>query len=401
MIKANSQGEVQGTFTVPANIPSGTKLVRFLGKGGSMGEATYTGSGQIRVETVRRVNTLIAQRIDPLAQTFTLEQNRHIAAIDLWFTAKGSSPVRLQIRETTTGLPDQQILVEVSKESDAILLDGATTRFEFPPVFLNADQEYAIVVLTDDAEHELAIAELGKFDPNNGWVVSQPYQVGVLLSSSNASSWTPHQNMDMAFRLYAAKFNETTRVVPLGEVNADNISDWLPLAVVERPGSETDLRFRFKLAEQSGPYYTSQEWEPLNLSENLTGQLAIEAVLTGSDTLSPVLYPGVQAALGQVQQTADYITREIACNSITNSETKLSVVFEANLPGQSSVEIFAEINDSWIAVPFDSGSEVGDGWESRKFVLAGIESTQLRVKLVLKGNAKDRPRVRALRILTT
>ncbi|MFP3030850.1 MAG: hypothetical protein ACEY3M_06775, partial [Wolbachia sp.] len=39
---------------------------------------------------------------------------------------------------------------------------------------------------------------------------------GVLLSSSNASTWTPHQNLDLTFRLLAAKFSEVSHVVDLG-----------------------------------------------------------------------------------------------------------------------------------------------------------------------------------------
>ena len=89
MIKANQQGEVTGRFTIPSNIPAGRKRVEFTGAGKSNGSAVYTGSGTIRVETMRQVNTLITQRYDPLAQTFTLEQNRFIAAVDLWFKAKG------------------------------------------------------------------------------------------------------------------------------------------------------------------------------------------------------------------------------------------------------------------------------------------------------------------------
>lgn len=59
---------------------------------------------------------------------------------------------------------------------------------------LQAKREYAVVVLCDDATTALYVAELGKQDPTRGYVTSQPYQVGVLLSSSNASTWTAHQD---------------------------------------------------------------------------------------------------------------------------------------------------------------------------------------------------------------
>lgn len=399
MVQADSEGIVRGSFTVPSGVPSGTKSVSFLGSGGSFGEANYTGSGRIQVATMRRVRTFTSwrQRWDPLAQTFTLPQSRHIAGVDLWFTTKGEKIIRVQIRETATGLPNQEVIAEATLNSSDILLNGQSTRFEFAPVFLNADQEYAIVVLTDDADYEISVAELGKYDATQGWVTSQPYQVGVLLSSSNASTWTPHQSMDMTFRLLAAKFDDTPLLLPLGEMDVTEMSNWLPLATVERPGSETDLRFEFTPQGENQPVYTCQEGEPISLPANITGKLNVQARLTGTSNLSPVLYPGVQAASGTLTQSADYITREIPCGN----DAKVTTVFEAFIPGQAKVDVFAELNDEWQQMTIDSGSAVGDNWQSLKFITSEISSDNIRIKLVLSGSAKDRPRVRDLRVMTT
>ncbi|WP_281559426.1 hypothetical protein [Thalassomonas sp. RHCl1] len=399
MVQADSNGVVRGSFTVPSGVPSGTKSVTFSGDGGSFGEASYTGSGRIQVATMRRVRTINTwrQRWDPLAQTFTLPQSRHIAGVDLWFTTLGEDTVRVQIRETATGLPNQEVLAEATLTKDDILLNGQSTRFEFAPVFLNADQEYAIVVLTDDADYEVSVAELGKYDKEEGWVTSQPYQVGVLLSSSNASTWTPHQSMDLTFRLLAAKFDETSMVLPLGEMEVADMSNWLPLGTVERPGTETDLRFEFTPQGENQPVYTCQEGEPVNLSANFTGKLDVQARLTGTETLSPVLYPGVQAASGTLAQTADYITRAITCGA----NKKVTVVFESFVPGLASVDVFAELNGEWQQMTVNSASAVGDEWQSLKFIFDDVTSDTVRVKLVLTGSAQDRPRVRDLRVMTT
>ena len=206
MIKADENGVVRGSFTVPANMPVGTKDVEFIGRDGSYGSAHYTGRNTIETRELRRITTITTLRSDPLAQTFTLDSGRHIAALDLWFRQKGDSQVRVQIRETQLGIPNQTVLTEASLEPSQINLSGTATRFEFQPVYLNAGQEYALVLLTDDGVHEVAIAELGKYDASHGWVTSQPYQVGVLLSSSNAQTWTPHQDRDLSFTLHAARF---------------------------------------------------------------------------------------------------------------------------------------------------------------------------------------------------
>ena len=399
MVQADSNGVVRGSFTVPSGVPAGTKSVTFRGEGGSFGEASYTGSGRIQVATMRRVRTITSwrQRWDPLAQTFTLPQSRHIGGVDLWFVTRGEQTVRVQIRETATGLPNQEVLAEATLNSEDILLDGQVTRFEFAPVFLNADQEYAIVVLTDDADYEVSVAELGKYDKNLGWVTSQPYQVGVLLSSSNASTWTPHQSMDLTFRLLAAKFDETSMVLPLGEMDVSEMSNWMPLGTVERPGTQTDLRFEFTPQGDNQPVYTCQEGEPVNLSANFTGKLDVQARLIGTETQSPVLYPGVQAASGTLAQSADYITRAITCGA----NKKVTVVFESFVPGQARVDVFAELNGEWQQMTVDSGSAVGEDWQSLKFILDDVTSDTVRVKLVLNGSAQDRPRVRELRVMTT
>ena len=95
----------------------------------------------------------------------------------------------------------------------------------------------AIVVLTDDANHAVSVAELGKYDPRTGWVTAQPYQIGVLLSSSNGITWTPHQTQDLTFRLLGCRFTQTSKTVSLGQYTVTNLSDVMALAGVELDGS--------------------------------------------------------------------------------------------------------------------------------------------------------------------
>ena len=52
-------------------------------------------------------------RWDPLAQTFSFTENRIISAIGLFFTRKdASTPVTVQIRGVTTGLPNESVLAQ-------------------------------------------------------------------------------------------------------------------------------------------------------------------------------------------------------------------------------------------------------------------------------------------------
>lgn len=95
---ADGNGTLDGSFRIPANVPSGAKAVTFTGKGGSRASAVFVGQGQLTVNTLRQVNTITTIWVDPLAQTFVLDKATQLAGVDLWFTAKGGD-ARLQIRD--------------------------------------------------------------------------------------------------------------------------------------------------------------------------------------------------------------------------------------------------------------------------------------------------------------
>ncbi|MBF0454938.1 MAG: DUF4815 domain-containing protein [Magnetococcales bacterium] len=399
IVPTDTDGKLSGQFTVPAGIPAGSKSVEFIGAGGGFGDATYTGRGEITTQEMRRVVTQVTQRwnaVDPLAQTFVLNEGRHIGGVDVQFETIGTTPVRAQIRETTVGMPNQEILAAGEILATDITLVG-TTRITWEPVWLEGGREYALVLLTDDGDHAVAIAQLGKYDAARAtWITSQPYQVGVLLSSSNASTWTPHQDMDLFFTLLGAKFSQASRTIDLGEIDADQVSDLLTLAGVELTGPDTEITLTLNNAD--GEAVRAQAGEPINLSQRLAGSYALKAELSGSDWRSPVLYPGVQAVLGNLSESADYISRAIPCGA----DRTISFTCEAWLPGQSGLAVSIQAADSsWVPVLLDSSMPVGENWEERRFILTGHTATETRAKVVLSGTALDRPRARNFRLVVT
>lgn len=404
---ADDSGKIKGKSTVPSNVPVGTKLVQFIGNKGNDGEATYTGRGIITTEERRRVTvitdirrnetTVVLTRFDPLAQTFTLSESRHIGGIDLWFSNRGAKRVVVQIRDTSLGMPTQTVLAEGSIMPTSINTNGTATRLTWQPVWCEAGHEYAIVLLTDDADAAVRVAELGKYDATHArWVTSQPYQVGVLISSSNASTWTPHQNRDLTFRLLGARFTENTRTVDLGSVTATSISDLIALANVERVASDTDVQFT--LTEQDGTEHKLSDDLPIALRARVTGPLSVKALLSGSALRSPVLYPGIQIVLGNMSETADYVTRAITADS----NSKVSITYEALMTGTADVKVYIQKADgTWQLVDLTNGKAVGDSWVERTHIISSFSATETRVKLVLSGNILYRPKVRSLRVVIT
>lgn len=399
-LTANAAGEVTGKFTIPANVPAGSKAVAVTGAGGSHGVATFTGRGTITTEERRTITTVTNTMFtfDPLAQTFTLNEARHIGGVDLWFTAAGTDDVIVQIRDTSNGVPNRTTLAEKRVKPANITVGGNATRVAFDaPVWLDSGHEYAIVLLTDSATAAVSVAELGKFDASaQKWITAQAYQVGVLLSSSNASAWTAHQEKDLAFRLLGAKFTATTKSVALGNVPVTNASDILALFNLEVPATGT--KAELVATAPGGASYRMSPGQPINLPAKITGNVALSLELTGTQKASPVVYPGLQFAAGTLEETATYVTRQFT----NGSNGRISVTFEVLNPGASDVAVAVQKTDgTWQNLTLTSGSQVGDGWVERRYVLTGFTAISTRVKLTLTGTAAARPRVRKLRAIAT
>lgn len=226
-LTANAAGQITGSITIPANVPVGTKRVTFTGGQGSFGAARFIGTGTILTRTQRELTTIETRYFDPLAQTFRLDQGRYVTGVEFKFTAIGNTANRvfLEIRETELGLPNDTTIAEGVLLGTAITTNGWTKINLKRPVFLSEGVEYAMVLLTDDALHAVGLAELGRLDATSGaFVTSQPYTIGTLLKSSNASTWTPVQEADLTFRMYGARFTSTSRTVNLGTIRGATVS---------------------------------------------------------------------------------------------------------------------------------------------------------------------------------
>lgn len=455
-LAANASGVLTGTFTIPTGIPAGNKLIAVVGRGGAYGEATFSGQGTLERQTWQQRTTvtttwqsppppvsapvlgptqavfgptsngtmnpgaitddglLALLRItgnggdgagvnstDPLAQTFILRDNTQITAVDLWFVSASTTPTRIQIRETSTGLPNSQIVAESTVLPSAIVVGGNSTRINFAaPVLLLGGVEYALVVLCDDPVGGLAVAELGKFDSvAQQWITSQPYTVGVLLSSSNASTWTPHQDRDMAFRLLRANYTSTSRNINLGTAAVTAATDLILMSFAERPASATGVDYVLTLPDAST--LTVTDGQAIQLPAAITGNIGVTARLTGTAEFSPVLTPGTQIVAGQVSLTADYVSRAVPAGS----SSTIKVIYEAVVPSGATVAVQykgIDIPDTWSSnIAVASTRPVDDGFVEFIHTVTGVNETAAQIKLILNGTAAARPRIRDLRVIVT
>ena len=155
----------------------------------------------------------------PLAQTFGISEDSgdgiFLTKLDLFFGAKSSTaPFTVEIREVENGTPT---LVRVpygivTKQASTININASTptvTTFTFPtPVFLQNNREYAMVLKPggDSQDYSVWTASLGDTDVATNETVYKVPAAGVMLTSSNDETWTPHQKEDLKYKLYRANF---------------------------------------------------------------------------------------------------------------------------------------------------------------------------------------------------
>jgi len=393
-LAANAQGLLQGKFTIPANVPAGTKEVTLTGSGGNHATALFTGQGTLVQRELQQVTKYWYQAfVDPLAQTLTLSTTTHLTGVDLQFVAKGTSTVLVQLREAENGFPTPRILVEKRLQPADILLVGRT-RVTWSPVLAEAGREYCLVLLCDDASTAVAVAELGKWDTTAGRIVtSQPYQVGVLLSSSNASTWTAHQDRDLTFELLAADYSQTESLIDLGTVDVVDATDLLVQACVHQPSAASSCVFRLTLDNAS--VIEAAPGQVVTLAARYTGHVQVSARLRGAGSLGAILEPGIQLVVGSLQTAGSYISPLVNAGG----QVSVRVVLEADLPAGSSLTLHAQNQaaGAWTPVPFVSSSPQTAGVMELVYQLDNYAAEKARLRLSLTGTHVARPAITNLR----
>jgi hypothetical protein len=405
---ADAQGRLRGIFTIPANIPVGAKTVILTGAGGTLALGSYVGSGKITTQVMRLVTTDTylethwTPRSDPLAQTFVLSEAKHIAGVDIWFTAIGdrNQPCIVQIRECSLGLPTRSVIAELKLDMRTVET-GRWTHVPFvvpSPTVLDA--EYAIVVLTDDASHALAIAGVGDFDAvNQRYVTQQAYQVGVLLSSSNASTWTPHNNADMTFRVYTAKFEELQKEIPVPQsVQLTNCSDLIINVGIDEPSVRTQVMI--KITRANGDILYARPGQPIVFATPANDLVALSIIAKGSVSESPIIYPWVQIIQGTIASTGTYISRAMPAGNV-NAPQNIVVTFDCLLPTTSNVSVDVGSPGNWQAMTQHSVTQLGDGRTEKNYTISNYTQADARIRLTLNGSSAARPEVSSLRANVT
>lgn len=194
----------------------------------------------------------MATVINPVAQTFFVDASLYpkgvfVRSVDLIFRLTDTEtylPFTIQLRPTINGYPHSYIVYpfsEIQKRPEYIKTVTGTypdipnlndpthyTRFQFSaPVYLYPG-EHALVLYTYSDNYEVFISEIGgtRLDGSDRRVDKQPYS-GSFFKSSNGSTYTSYQDIDLVFRLNKCNFltqQKTVRILnnaPLANTEYD------------------------------------------------------------------------------------------------------------------------------------------------------------------------------------
>jgi hypothetical protein len=335
-VRANSSGEVKATFTVPANIKTGTREV-ILSNSGNTASTSFTsiGTKETTVNTVITTYTTLTA-IDPLAQTFQFDKDTMLTSVGVYFAAKdATNNVKVQIRNVVNGYPGNVIYGEQLLTPSQINVSNDShleTKISFDdPIVCVANTQYAMVFLSDSAVHSMYICNLGQKDILSGGIVArEPYLPGLLFSSSNGIAWTAHQSMNMKFNIYKAQFNlnSTIDFSTQTSMNADRL---LLLADVVVP---TGCAVTWQVSLDSGSYQPITPYLDLDALK-VASTVKLRLLMTATGDLSPMVAMDSLILTGWTTATSgSYIGRNV---ELTQSYTDVKQIYDAHIPSGCAV----------------------------------------------------------------
>ena len=425
---ADANGIVTLSFTIPANVPTGRKVVRAEGMAGSFAMALFVGEGTVTADVLRRV-ILVTRAApvpppappppvpnptqpvlppdwssmgasgdgggDPLGQPFALPEAGCVTGVNVWFKRIGNraNGVRVQLAGTRDGLPTNEVLAEAFINMVPVVVDQRVEVTLRAPIFLPPDRQFCWVFLTGDGEHELWISRLGDVDPETQQRVSaHPYTVAPLCSSVNRIAWTVHQDSALAFQTRWAKFNPIEKVVNLWTGALDAVSDVQVRGTVDIPTEAA--RFRYELVRPNGEVIPLAPNQNREFSEFRSENVSVRAVLQGSQRVSPTLWPGSLVLGGRIATTAAYISRQFPMGSAV----KVTAVCAALTPPGASIALDCDAaNDTWQSLSPAGSAVLGGGWNEPRYERNAVSAANGRVRVTLNGGPAARVSIARLR----
>lgn len=378
---APSPFPASATITTPAGLMSGTHLITLTGEtSGVVGTAVFTATPF--VENVVRVMT-IYWWLDPIAQTFTINDDIFIPSINLGFARTTTSFVDVSIVQTQLGIPDMSTAFAKTRlyPANIVVGGGLGTTVTFPtPFYPDNGVEYALILQSPDVSAEVYTAVLGQYDYTHGqWITKNVDPTGTMLISSNSNSWLPILGETLTFQINYATFSSSqTTTFPTFLVS--NATDLYLMAGMDLP-TGTTATFTATLVDRSNQVYPIIPYQPLIISEGspndtYSGQVTITMIMTTTNSkVSSVVDGNITISVGTLQGTSLWIDSLILVPAAATNIKVYVQIYESS-PGQITLQYLESDGVTWADMTRNTGGaiQIGNGWVNMPFYANGVAS---------------------------
>lgn len=427
-VKADDNGYVKATFTIPKNVRTGIREVKMwtdveVAGYQTTGYTLFQSSGMSRTiqQTITTLTTVLLQRevtttvltttyVDPVGQTFVLDKLSILKGIDIFFESKPTTndSVIVEIRGVTNGTIDGTIFAHTQLNASQVHVsnDGTVaTRFNFDdPVVLEANTEYAFVVRSLSDKYRIWVSEIGGTDVKTGEIIlKNSYMTGVMMSSSNNSTWTAHQTMDVKFRLIEDIYEQSGSIV-FNPIPADQLTR-LDLTADSAVLNNTAIKWYYSI--NGGASYHSIT--PYSLRE--LGDVAEEVLLRADfsrstdENITPLLAMDTLLLIGSSYRLEG---KYIGVNVVgIDSYKNVSVILDVLTPAGTSIDIGFSTDNGETIIPLTNDQTqtkiLDSGWRELIYkgsIPEGKTATACRIFIDAKSNSSIfTPKFSAVKIL--
>ena len=417
VMTSDSEGKLNAVFRIPAEtFYVGDRILEVLDiaditnrdAATSSASITYSGfnfsASKTTLSTITRPPSFVLdvdvtrvnrrRSCDPIAQTFIIDKDASsdtdvfVSKLDLFFAKKSKvgGGIGVQIREVVNGYPAGNEVpfssvyltaAEVNAPTTSIANNttayGATTVTFTAPVALKTDTEYAIVIAPDgnDPDYLVWISRTGGTDVDSNLAITQDTNSGVLFTSTNNKTWTPYQNENIKFKLYASRFTAATGSVKL--TNKDH--EFLSVQNI----SGTFLGGEYVFTDKTSGFAAGT----LSLNEGNTS-------VTGSGTSFLSTYTAGKHLVVKIGASAPYTYQVLKIRSVTNNTSMVlqdvpTVTEIANATHyQSAVGNMIEVNngDPQMIILEDSTADVSTKFTSSTTVVGASSLATAQVTAI-------------------
>lgn len=417
-VRSNDKGRFDAKFTIPEGIPCGTvdvEVNNINNEGGTRFSAQ--GRRQIVQDTVFRTVTTTQVRThttvvtdyttittihDPLAESFFVEEDCVLTQLGLFFSEKDDAKnLIIEIRDLNNGYPSSNILHQQVVDCDDVVVDEngqkETVITLSQPIYLEGNSSYCFVIVSDSNRYKMWTGKLGGVDEHSfegvRQLVSQPYTEGVMFSSSNAQTWTAHQEQDLKFRLYRAKFSEVGTILYPDATMEDATA--LVLAAQTADYENQGVNWYYQLIGEDEN--EKRVWLPIETFnymdlDRISRKIALKCELhTKKDTLSPFLnVESVNLIYYNNDNKGAYISRQVVMEQEFNT---LQLSVEGYTPDTTEFKVWwtnQDDNTGWTELTEPTVAPVDQYFSRYTFTKDSLPAgtRKCRVKITLSSENK-------------